>query len=335
MNTNGSVKSPSYAYLPFTPQVGTVYQYSATLSATQTGAPASRWIAMGFTQTYNNIRWVDNGTSSAAWLLHRAGGYTTAPPTPVYDSAFIGPDNGSVAGSSAFTGGQDVSPAQNITNPIGSLTLTPVDVIITLDTTTPNWVVTWQMRNHNNPTDPFTTARGPLQYSGVDPTINYVGFMALDQITAQVSNMELDRNAPTQPTWNVDSDGTWSNSSNWLNGVPNSTGVVANFGTAAMSSRTVTVDSPQNVGVMLFTSPTSYTIASSGGAAINLSSGSVRGGINVGAGAQEISAPLTQTGSIDIAVANNASLKLSTHSTLDVNSINTPGTAKLDMEATR
>jgi hypothetical protein len=143
--------------------------------------------------------------------------------------------------------------------------------------------------------------------------------------------MELDRNTPTMPTWNVDSDGNWSDSTNWQNGVPNSGGVVANFGTAAMSSRTVTVDSPQNVGVLLFTSPTSYTIASSGGSAINFTSGSVRGGINVGAGAQEISAPLTQTGSIDIAVANNASLKLSTHSTLDVNAINLAGTAKLDI----
>jgi hypothetical protein len=186
------------------------------------------------------------------------------------------------------------------------------------------------MRNHNNPTDPLSTVRGPLQYASLDPTINYVGFMALSATTAQVSNLELDGNTPTNPTWNVDSDGTWSNSSNWQNGVPNSAGTVANFGSVATSARTVTVDSNQNVGVLLFSSPTSYTIASSGGA-INFTSGAARGGINVGAGAQEISAPLTQTGSIDIAVANGASLKLSTHSTLDVNSINTPGTAKLDI----
>src|SRR5262249_15146953 len=155
---------------------------------------------------------------------------------------------------------------------------------------------------------------------------------ALDNITAQISNLELDRNTPTMPTWNVDADGNWPDAGNWLNGVPNAAGTLAQFGPVNNAPRTVTLNSNQTVGVVLVHSSNSYTIASNGTAALNLDNGgSVRGGINVVKGSHEISAPLTQNGPIDIAVADGASLKLSTHTTLVVNSVNTPGSAKLDL----
>jgi hypothetical protein len=329
IRANGSVVPggiSSFAYLPFTPQIGAVYQYSATLNCTQTGTNNSRWLAMGFTAAATKTRWIDPGGNGSAFLLHRAGGYTST----VFDSAFIGPDNGGAAGSSAATGGQDGGTAANIMLPVAQLTLTPVDVIITLDTTSPDWVVTWQMRNHNNPTDPFTTARGPLQYATIDPTIHDVGLMALNGITAQASTLQLVR-LTTTPTWNVDGDGTWTPSDNWQNNVPNAAGAAAVFGPNISAPRTVTLDANQTVGSLVFTSPISYTVASSGGSAINIDDGSLRGGINVAAGSHTISAPLTQSAPIDIAVADGASVTLSGHDTLAITNLNLTGSGKLDL----
>jgi hypothetical protein len=318
-------QKPSFTYLPFTPKVGTVYKYSATLLCTQTN---TRWVAIGFTQNFGNARWVDNGAASAAWLLHRGNGFNTT----TFDQAFIGPEQSATFGSSTRGGGQDASTVGNITAPVGSLALTPVDVVITLDTTTPNWVVTWQMKNHNNSGDPLTTARGPLQYANGDPIIHYVGMMALDNITAQISNLELDRNTPTMPTWNVDANGNWPDAGNWQNGVPNAAGAIAEFGPVNTAARTITLTSNQTAGVLLLNSQNSYTIASNGTAAINLDNGgTVRGGITVSQGSHEISSPITQNGPIDIAIADGASLKISSHNTLVVNSVNTPGAAKLDL----
>ena len=56
-----------------------------------------------------------------------------------------------------------------------------------------------------------------------------------------------------QNTWNVDADGNWSDTTNWSTGVaPNSQGAVALFTGAISCSRTVTVDEPVTVGMMMF-----------------------------------------------------------------------------------
>ncbi len=83
---------------------------------------------------------------------------------------------------------------------------------------------------------------------------------------------------PTQqPQWLSDSainvNGTsiplsWSQPLNWLGGVPNAIGAVANFWRTNTGSRTVTLDGSKTVGTLTFASPQSYTIAPGTGGSI-------------------------------------------------------------------
>jgi autotransporter-associated beta strand protein len=87
-----------------------------------------------------------------------------------------------------------------------------------------------------------------------------------------------------QPQWLSDTpinvNGTviplsWSQPLNWLGGVPNSTGAVANFWRTNTASRTITLDGSKTVGTLTFTSPQNYTISpgTSGGLLFNQSGG--------------------------------------------------------------
>ena len=76
---------------------------------------------------------------------------------------------------------------------------------------------------------------------------------------------------PTQqPQWLSDSainvNGTviplsWSQPLNWLGGVPNAAGAVANFWRTNTASRTISLDGSKTVGTLTFTSPQSYMIS--------------------------------------------------------------------------
>jgi autotransporter-associated beta strand protein len=73
-----------------------------------------------------------------------------------------------------------------------------------------------------------------------------------------------------QPQWLSDSainvNGTviplsWSQPLNWLGGVPNAAGAVANFWRTNTASRTITLDGSKTVGTLSFISPQSFTIS--------------------------------------------------------------------------
>jgi autotransporter-associated beta strand protein len=53
---------------------------------------------------------------------------------------------------------------------------------------------------------------------------------------------------------------SWSQPLNWLGGVPNANGAVANFWRTNTGSRTITLDGSKTVGTLTFTSPQSYII---------------------------------------------------------------------------
>lgn len=184
ISANGSVNTnnpnlSTAAYLPFTPTVGHVYQLTVTINDTST-LGNGRWLAAGFTQNTNTpttagARWVDaTGPGAVAWMLHRQQGYSATS----FDQSFLGPATANpTAGSQA-----------NITNPVGSLT-SPVDIQLTLDTTTALWGVTWAMKNDANPGDPFTVVR--TDTFATNPTIGEVGLFALNQTQGQFSNFAL------------------------------------------------------------------------------------------------------------------------------------------------
>src|SRR5207248_288204 len=96
--------------------------------------------------------------------------------------------------------------------------------------------------------------------------------------------------AVVNSTWGVDADGNWSVAGNWTAGVPNGIDATANFGTIITATRTVTVDSPQTVGSINFSSPITYNIAGSSTLTLDVSTGSTS--INVTAGSHTIAAPL-------------------------------------------
>jgi hypothetical protein len=111
---------------------------------------------------------------------------------------------------------------------------------------------------------------------------NGVNGIAVVQIPSSVGTV-------TNSTWNVDASGSWSVASNWTDGIPNAVDATAIFGSIITASRTVTVDSPQTVGVINFDSTNSYTV--SGASAITMDVSSGPAAINVLSGSHIISAP--------------------------------------------
>ena len=108
--------------------------------------------------------------------------------------------------------------------------------------------------------------------------------------------------------WNVDADGTWSNSANWLHGsVPNAVSAPANFGNVITSPRTVSVNIPVTLGSINFNSFTQYTLAGSN--SITFNNGPEDSTIGVGAGSHVMNAGivLDGNGALDIGVAQAGS----------------------------
>ncbi len=63
--------------------------------------------------------------------------------------------------------------------------------------------------------------------------------------------------------WNINASGSWSPNGNWTGGVPNAIGAAANFTSAILAPRTVTLATPQTVGYLTFNNSNSYTLTGS------------------------------------------------------------------------
>jgi hypothetical protein len=90
--------------------------------------------------------------------------------------------------------------------------------------------------------------------------------------------------------WNVDSNGTWANATNWLGGAPNLQDAVANFTGAITSPRTISVDGTRTVGMINFDNLDRYTL-SGGSIVLDVSTGSAE--INVASGSHTIGSNVT------------------------------------------
>jgi hypothetical protein len=114
--------------------------------------------------------------------------------------------------------------------------------------------------------------------------------------------------APSNPTWNRDADASWSNSANWLGGVPNASNVRATFGSAITAPRTITLSSEQIVGTVSFNSAQRYTL--SGPGTLNLTS-SGRSLVEVLSGSHTIAAPVNFSNSATLSVESSSTLTMS------------------------
>ncbi|MEY4244951.1 MAG: hypothetical protein RLZZ245_2536 [Verrucomicrobiota bacterium] len=120
--------------------------------------------------------------------------------------------------------------------------------------------------------------------------------------SAANGNITLTIAGDAPPEWNVDAGGDWSTAGNWVNGVPNSTGSSAIFGSVITSSATVTVDSPKTLGLIQFNNTNSYQLVGTSALSLDASSGNAE--ISVLAGNHEISAPLTLADSLGITMVS-------------------------------
>jgi arabinogalactan endo-1,4-beta-galactosidase len=135
------------------------------------------------------------------------------------------------------------------------------------------------------------------------------------------------------PTWNVDSDGTWSNAANWSNGLPDGAGQTARFGSVINAPRTVTLDSARSVGTMTFLSSSSYAIVGNSTLTLDVNSGPAN--ISVLAGSHTISCPVALADDTDINVAWTNSLTLSGHLTATGKKITKLGSGTVQLENVR
>jgi hypothetical protein len=95
---------------------------------------------------------------------------------------------------------------------------------------------------------------------------------------------------------------SWSQELNWLGGVPNATGAVANFFRTNTAARTVTLDGSKTVGSMSFNSAFGYTIAPGTGGSLTLNNGGAGAVVTVPVGAHAINVP--------VVLADNATLDI-------------------------
>jgi hypothetical protein len=95
---------------------------------------------------------------------------------------------------------------------------------------------------------------------------------------------------------------SWSQQLNWIGGVPNSPGAIANFFRTNTAARTVTLDGARTIGVLSFNSPSSYTISPGSGGAITLNNNGAGANVTVPQGAHTIG--------VQIALADNATFNV-------------------------
>jgi hypothetical protein len=114
---------------------------------------------------------------------------------------------------------------------------------------------------------------------------------------------------PSTSTWKVDADGNWSNTANWDPNVPNAIDAGASFGTIITAARTVTVDAPQTVGAISFSSPFSYAVAGTSTITMDVSTGSATLAASVGS--HTISAPVVLNDDLGVSVDAGATLTVS------------------------
>jgi hypothetical protein len=155
---------------------------------------------------------------------------------------------------------------------------------------------------------------------GVDPTL-----YRYDRTSAD---------APV-PAWSANASGNWSDFFNWTSGVPDSPGIVAAFGAAIQSPRTISINSAETAGAITFNnSGAAYTLAGAG--SLTLLSSATPAAISVTAGSHTISAALILGSNLTISVATNAKLTLSgaISAAGKTVTINGPGTLALTSTST-
>jgi autotransporter-associated beta strand protein len=100
----------------------------------------------------------------------------------------------------------------------------------------------------------------------------------------------------------------WGEQLNWIGGVPNASGAVANFYRTNTAARTVTLDGSKTVGVLSFNSAFGYTIAQGSGGSLTLVNGPTVAAVSVPQGSHTIAAPIIIGGSTGFDIAGSLAI---------------------------
>jgi hypothetical protein len=114
-----------------------------------------------------------------------------------------------------------------------------------------------------------------------------------------------------QPQWLSDSsinvNGTviplsWSEQLNWIGGVPNAIGSVANFYKTITTSRSITLDGNKTIGAMSFNSSFTYTIAPGTAGALTINNANIPAPITLTSGQASVTVPLIMQDPLSVTV---------------------------------
>lgn len=172
-----------------------------------------------------------------------------------------------------------------------------------------------------NTTSPFSTAgtynlfqyAGTISGSGVSALTvanqqagkNYTFGQSGGYVTLTIASSGLLAN------WNVDANGTWTNSANWNPSEPNAAGDTATFGSVITAPRTVTLDANRTVGNLVFDNANAYTIAPAAGEVLTIGDGTADKSLQVTTGNHTVAAGLilsATTITADIAAGQSLTL---------------------------
>ncbi|MEN1678386.1 MAG: autotransporter-associated beta strand repeat-containing protein [Planctomycetota bacterium] len=277
------------AFLPFTPT--TPGEYTLTSVYSNPVGNLNDWMATGFASTLppSLNQPLSSGASNgfagpSLWALTRhledAG--------TINDRAYLGLAGG--PGSSTTQGGAD------------ALTSAAQGVTITVDTTLPDWVVTWDFASDD------VIDRTETVLAANVPAINYVVIGSNGEAGAPVVDSFVLTGPARANEWNIDGGGSFNTAANWRdNIVPNGVAIFGPAVTAPNAPGVVTLDSPASLSDVIFEGPSGYDIA--GPSALTLTGGGV---VNVTQGAHSISAPvsgsvgLTKIGAGTLALFNGS-----------------------------
>ncbi len=101
---------------------------------------------------------------------------------------------------------------------------------------------------------------------------------------------------------------SWSQPLNWVGGVPNAPGAVANFYKTNTASRTITLDGSNTVGTLSFNSASSYTIGPGSGGTLSLNNSGFGVNVTVPLGSHTIGVAINVADNVTFNITGSLSL---------------------------
>lgn len=164
----------------------------------------------------------------------------------------------------------------------------------------------------------------PFLNAIIDETRIYSGALTPAEVTA---NFQA---GPAQvvPRWIAQS-GDWHTPSNWVGGVPNAPGAVANFADSLLAPGTVVIDQPTTVGTLTFGSAQQIVLAGASSLSLQVSSGSAS--VLVNQGSHRINLPSFFASNTQITILGGSTLTLGNPVTIRAgNTVTSSGALRIE-----